>query len=115
MLERIRKICEKLPGATEKSTYGHPGFRVAEGFFVILEEYKGKLSIVVKVGTVGQELFLEDPRYYLTPYIGKKGWVSLHVHAAPLDWTEIRGLIVGSYKLVKEGRAPRKVRRRVAE
>ena len=105
MLERIRRICAKLPGTTEKPTYGHPGFRVAEGYYVILEEYKKKLSIVVKVGTVGQDLFLEDPRYYETPYIGKRGWVSLHVHAAPLDWVEIRGLIVGSYKLVRAGKA----------
>jgi predicted DNA-binding protein (MmcQ/YjbR family) len=66
----------------------------------VLEEYKGELGICVKVGTLLQGIFLDDPRFFRTPYIGKHGWVTLRVHAAPLNWTEIRGLVKGSYQMV---------------
>jgi predicted DNA-binding protein (MmcQ/YjbR family) len=100
VLERVRKICEKLPGSKEVVTYGHAGFKAGKRFFAVVEEYKKRLSIVVKVGVEVQDLFLKEERYYLTPYIGKQGWISLDVNAAPLDWKEIRELIVGSYQLV---------------
>ena len=107
VLPRMRTICAKLPGTEEVVTYGHPGFKTAGRLYAVLEEYKKKLSLCVKVGVEGQDLFLKDPRYYLTPYIGKQGWISLDVNAAPLDWTEVRELIVGSYKIVTKERARR--------
>lgn len=107
VLPRMRTICAKLPGTEEVVTYGHPGFKAAGRLYAVLEEYKKKLSLCVKVGVEGQDLFLKDPRYYLTPYIGKQGWISLDVNAAPLDWTEVRELIVGSYKIVTKERARR--------
>jgi predicted DNA-binding protein (MmcQ/YjbR family) len=45
-----------------------------------------------------QGVFLKDPRFYKTPYIGRKGWVSLKLRAAPLDWPEITELIKASYQ-----------------
>ena len=41
-------------------------------------------------------------------FIGKHGWISLKVSAAPLDWHEIYGLLKGSHELVsaKNGRSP---------
>ena len=58
--------------------------------FAVLEEYKGELGICLKVGTLLQGVFLQDPRFFRTPYIGKHGWVTLRVYAAPLNWNEIR-------------------------
>ena len=54
----------------------------------------------MKVGTLLQGVFLEDPRFFRTPSIGKHGWVTLRVYAAPLNWNEIRELVKGSYHLV---------------
>ena len=68
--------------------------------FAVLEEYKGELGICVKVGTLLQGVFLDDPRFFRTPYIGKHGWVTLRVYAARLNWSEIRELVKGSYDLV---------------
>ena len=47
-----------------------------------------------------QGVFLRDPRFFMTPYAGKHGWVTLRVDAAPLHWEEIRELLQGSYQLV---------------
>jgi predicted DNA-binding protein (MmcQ/YjbR family) len=102
VLARIRKICMPLEGTEEKLSHGHPTFATSKGIYAVLEEYRGELSICVKVGLEVQGVFLEDPRYYLTPYIGKLGWVSLKVHAAPLDWKEIAGLLGASHQLVNQ-------------
>jgi predicted DNA-binding protein (MmcQ/YjbR family) len=108
MLKKLRAICLRLPAATEGVSFGHPTFRIEGKMFAVLEEYRGELGICLKVGTLLQGVFLEDPRFFRTPYIGKHGWVTLHVHAAPLDWNEIRELVKGSYQLVAPRNAARK-------
>ena len=90
----------RLPWASEGLSFGHPTFRVEKKIFLVMEEYKGELGICLKVGKLLQGVFLEDPRFFSTPYIGKHGWVTLRVHAALLDWSEIRELVKGSYGLV---------------
>jgi predicted DNA-binding protein (MmcQ/YjbR family) len=100
VLARMRRICVALEGTEEKISYGHPTFATGKGIYAVLEEYRGELSICVKVGLDVQGAFLEDSRFYLTPYTGRLGWVSLKVHAAPLDWKEIGGLLAGSHQLV---------------
>jgi len=100
ILERMRKICGALPGAVETVTFGHPTFRVAGKMFAVLEEYKGELGICVKVEKELQGIFLDDSRFFRTPYVGKHGWVTLKVYAARLNWTEIKALLRGSYRLV---------------
>jgi len=100
LLGKLRKICRRLPGTSETVTFGHPTFQVAGKTFAVLEEYKGELGVALMVGTPVQNLFLKDPRFFLTPYAGKHGWVTLRVHAAPLNWEEIRELLKGSHQLV---------------
>jgi predicted DNA-binding protein (MmcQ/YjbR family) len=51
-----------------------------------------------------QGLFLDDSRFFRTPYVGKHGWVTLKVYAARLNWTEVRDLVRGSYRLVAAAR-----------
>jgi predicted DNA-binding protein (MmcQ/YjbR family) len=102
VLARMRKICVALEGTEEKVSHGHPTFATSKGIYAVLEEYRGELSICVKVGLEVQGAFLEDPRYYLTPYSGKHGWVSLRVHAAPLNWKEIAGILAVSHQLVNQ-------------
>ena len=101
VLPPLRKACFRLPGATETVTFGHPTFQIEGKTFAVLEEYKGELGIAVKVERNLQSVFLKDPRFFMTPYIGKHGWVTLSVNAAPLNWKEIAELLAGSYRLVK--------------
>jgi len=100
ILERLRKICVALAGVNETTTFGHPTFRVKGKMFAVLEEYKGKLGICVKVEKELQGIFLDDSRFFRTPYIGKHGWVTLKVYAARLNWTEVKDLVRSSYRLV---------------
>jgi predicted DNA-binding protein (MmcQ/YjbR family) len=104
VLEKLRKICLILPGTEERVSHRHPAFATSKGIYAVLEEYRGELSICVKVGLEVQGVFLEDSRFYLTPYTGRMGWISLKVHAAVLDWKEIGGLLEGSYRLMGKKR-----------
>lgn len=114
MLKRMRRMCLALPRASETRTFGHPTFQVEGKTFAVLETYKGELGICVKVGTLLQDIFLKDPRYFRTPYISQHGWVTLRVHAAPLDWEEIRELLKGSHGLyaVRSSLKPKRGKRR---
>ena len=108
VLKKLRRICLALPGAEETVSHGHPTFRVRGGkTFCVIETWKGEPGICVNVGTLMQGIFLDDPRFFRTPYAGKYGWVTLRISAARLNWTEIRELVKGSYQLA----APRKVER----
>jgi predicted DNA-binding protein (MmcQ/YjbR family) len=100
VLEKLRKICLSLPEAVETVSFGHPTFKVGDRIFSVLEEYKGELGICIKVELELQDIFLRDRRFFRTPYIGKHGWVTVRVQAAPLNWNEIRELLMGSYRLV---------------
>ncbi len=100
ILKKLRKVCLKVADAEETVSFGHPTFRVRGGkIFAVLEEYKGELGICVNVGKLMQGVFLDDPRFFRTPYIGKHGWVTLRVYAARLNWNEIGELVKGSYRL----------------
>lgn len=105
ILKRVRKLCLALPETAETVTFGHPTFQVTKKTFVVLEEYKGELTLCFKVGKDMQGVFLKDSRFFITPYVGRYGWVSLRVHAAPIDWNEIAELTRGSYRLI----APKKL------
>ena len=99
ILAKLREICLALPKTSETVTFGHPTFQVGTKTFVVLETYKGELSICFKVGKSMQSVFLGDPRFYRTPYVGQHGWVSLRAKTR-LNWKEIAELARGSYELV---------------
>jgi predicted DNA-binding protein (MmcQ/YjbR family) len=99
ILAKLRELCLALPKTSETITFGHPTFQVGTKTFAVLETYKGELSICVKVGKAMQSIFLEDPRFYRTPYVGQHGWVSLRAKSK-LNWKEIAELVRGSHELV---------------
>ena len=100
LLTKLRKIVAGLPDATETVTFGHPTFQVGGKTFAVFELYKGELGLALKVEKELQGVFLKDPRFYLTPYIGKKGWVTLRMNSKPMDWKEVRELMAGSHRLL---------------
>lgn len=99
VLERIRKIALSLPETVEVEQFGLPFFKFRKKPFAVYgKEDTGQLSI--KVEKASQPIFLEDPRFFKTPYIGNHGWVTLRLAPKP-DWEEIEELIRGSYAFVK--------------
>jgi predicted DNA-binding protein (MmcQ/YjbR family) len=103
LLIRLRKICSQLADSNETVSFGHPTFQVAGKTFAVFELYKKEFGLALKVEQNLQQVFLNDPRFYLTPYIGKHGWVTLRMTSEKLDWKEVRELVKGSHRLVAGG------------
>jgi predicted DNA-binding protein (MmcQ/YjbR family) len=99
ILDLLRAICARLPGTFEKLTYGHPAFATSHGLYAVVEEFDGELSLCIKVGFEYQRILLEDPRFYKTPYIGNRGWVSLKLKFATLDLLQVSDLLTRSYQM----------------
>src|SRR5580658_7669368 len=99
MIVRLRKICMALQNVEEKKIFDHPTFRVGGKMFCLYHGTTEAPAIAVKVGKMEQGIFLEDARFFKTPYIGHQGWVSLPA-TGRLDWKEITELVKGSYVLV---------------
>ena len=95
-LKRLRAVCLALPEAEETVTWGHPTFRAGRKTFAVYETYKGIPSLAIYAGPAAQPALLDDPRFYKTPYIGHKGWVSLDTRH-PVRWAEVRALVEQSY------------------
>jgi len=103
ILEKMRPICLSLENTDERETWGHPTFIVAGRPFAVFEQYKGEWCLCFRVEMEHRDLFLKDNRFFVTPYIGKHGWLSLRVHAARINWREIRHLITESHRLAAAG------------
>ena len=115
LLTKLRKICTQLPDVTETVSFGHPTFQVEGKTFAVFEQYKGELGLALKVEKELQQVFLKDPRFYMTPYIGKHGWVTLRMETSPVNWKEVREMIRGSHRLVAPGEARRSASSPLAE
>jgi predicted DNA-binding protein (MmcQ/YjbR family) len=99
---RLRAMCLELADATETTTFGHPAFQVDGRPFAILERYRDRLCIVFKAEMLHQQALVEDhARFWVAPYIGRQGWVSM-LADVKLDWREVATLVAGSHRLVRE-------------
>lgn len=96
---KLRKICMALDGVVETNNFGHEWFRIKKKPFCILHGKPEEPAIAFKVGKQEQGIFLEDPRFFMTPYSGHQGWVSLRI-SRESGWKEIAELAKGSYQLV---------------
>jgi predicted DNA-binding protein (MmcQ/YjbR family) len=102
LLTKLRKICSQLPDTSETVSFGHPTFQVTGKTFAVFEQYKGEFGLALKVEKQLQAVFLKDPRFYMTPYIGKHGWVTFRMETKPMDWKEVGEMVRGSYRLIAE-------------
>jgi predicted DNA-binding protein (MmcQ/YjbR family) len=98
LLARIRAFALGLPGAEERIQFGHPFFKVNGKPFAIYSDDTGE-QLSVKFEKESQQVFLQDPRFTKTPYLGNHGWVTLTLPAKP-DWEEVEELIRGSHEFV---------------
>jgi predicted DNA-binding protein (MmcQ/YjbR family) len=98
MIDRLRKVCLALPDVEESVMHGHPVFRILGKSFCIWHGVADDPAIALKVAKSEQGMFLEDERFFKTPYIGQHGWISIRA-SGRLNWKEISELVKGSYHL----------------
>lgn len=107
-LDKFRRIALALPEVVETESFGHPWFRAggAQGKMISVFGFEdGHYAVCFKVAKADMDLFLADPRYLKTPYVGKHGWISLKLDQTKPDWDEVREMLVTSYR----NNAPKKL------
>jgi hypothetical protein len=105
-IERVRRICLALPGATEKLAWGEPTFRAGKMFAMMDTHHHGADHVAVLVPAefgVQETLVKADPaRYFVPPYVGPSGWVGARIAGAggKPDWKAIEELMEDAYRLI---------------
>jgi hypothetical protein len=83
-IDRVRKLCLALPGASEKLSHGEPTFFVAKRVFVMVannHHSDGHTAIWIPAAPGAQAAMIaEAPEiYFKPPYVGVKGWVGVEL------------------------------------
>jgi predicted DNA-binding protein (MmcQ/YjbR family) len=114
-LTRLRRICLKLPSATEVEAWGAPTFRCGKIFAMYsspkdVQHSGGRPGVWLKAAPGNQELMIRDrpQRFFVPPYVGPSGWIGVWLDKNP-PWKEIEVLVRESYVLV----APAKLKKQL--
>jgi predicted DNA-binding protein (MmcQ/YjbR family) len=94
---RVRAMCRALPQTSETSSWGHPNWKVGKKTFAVVEVYKGVPSICLAPSLGSYRVLARDPKWYVTPYVGTRGWLSRIVDDS-VDWKAIEKLVRESYR-----------------
>ena len=83
-LERVRRICAKLPETTEKLSHGEPTFFVKNKVFVMFADNHhndGHIAVWLPVPSGFQTTLIETApeTFFKPPYVGVRGWVGIEL------------------------------------
>jgi hypothetical protein len=102
VLARLRKICLKLPEVTEGASFSNPAFRAGKRPFVVLDRYKGTDCLFFYVESGLRDELLTRQHFFKAPYDPRGKAICRDLEK--IDWTEIKSLVLGSYKAVANKR-----------
>lgn len=108
-LDRLRRLCLRLPDADEGELQERPLFRVGRRRFAL---FNGASSPPrPRWNGAGRSLhFLADPneldalrqdaRFTPSPHHGARGWLALRIDVSDVDWDEVAELLDSAYRQV---------------
>src|SRR2546425_7338035 len=98
LLLKLRETCLALPEVVETVKWGHPTFEAGKKIFAVLDHYRGRPCIAFRTSMEEQKKLCRDERFFPAPYAAKHGWVCLCAEGE-LNWSEVRDIILASYRL----------------
>ena len=103
-LIRLTEIALALPEVTRKVYGSHAQFLVRKKTFAyFLDNHHGDgiVGVTCKVlpGENNALVAAQPRRFYLPAYVASRGWVALRLDGGRINWSEVRDLLIGSYKL----------------
>jgi hypothetical protein len=106
-MERVRRICLALPGATEKLSHGEPTFFVKKRVFAMFSNNHhndGHVAVWIPAQPGAQESLVASfsAIYYRPPYVGVKGWVGIEL--SEIGNEELAAHIAEAWKLIGNSR-----------
>ena len=102
-IQRVRRICLALPGATERLSHGEPTFFVNKRVFAMFSSdhhHDGHIAVIIPAKAGEQEALVASfpSIYYRPPYVGMKGWVGIELSAVSDD--ELGAHLTEAWKLI---------------
>jgi predicted DNA-binding protein (MmcQ/YjbR family) len=78
--ERIRAVALSFPETYEDAPWGHPVFKVGDNkMFASMSDGQASVSLTVKLTPEEREIALHMPNVDVARYVGRYGWVTVHV------------------------------------
>jgi hypothetical protein len=110
-LERVRRICNSIPGIVEKISHGEPTFFTPKRVFAMFSNNHhgdGHIALWLPAGFGVQGALIEESPdvYFRPPYAGSSGWVG--VELSKVDDEQLGALIREAFRLVTAKAAPSK-------
>ncbi len=101
---RVVEIVESLPEGASVVAGNHLSLEVRQKRFGwLLDDHHGdgRLAINCKAPNgVAQQLANHAPdRFHIPSYVGHLGWVGIWLDTPKIDWTEVKAILVGAYRL----------------
>ncbi len=93
-LERVRRLCLRLPETSERLSHGEPTFFVHKKVFVMFannHHSDGRIAVWLPVPPGAQAgLIMAEPQtFFKPPYVGGRGWVGIdleYIHDEELQF-----------------------------
>jgi hypothetical protein len=107
---RIDRIATGLPEVTSLRPKEHTTYLVGKkkiAWHLVDHHGNGRVELQTRAAP-GQNAALVDAepdRFFLPPYMAHHGWIGLWLDVPTIDWDEVEGMIVASYRL----QAPKKL------
>ena len=109
-VERLRRICLRLPEVSERASHGEPSWFVGKKLFATTADHHhdDRLSVWCAAPEGAQEMLVKaDPqRFFRPPYVGHRGWLGVYLDV-DVDWDELAAIIERAYWQVAPKRAGR--------
>jgi hypothetical protein len=107
--ERIRAICMALPGVTERTSHGSPGFFAGKQFLMLWADGHHDhdfphLWCAAPPGAQDELVRTEPDRFFRPPYVGGRGWLGLRLDGE-IDGRELAAICEEAFRAV----APQKL------
>jgi hypothetical protein len=102
-LDRVRRICNSIPGTVEKTSHGAPTFFTPKRVFVMFANNHhgdGHVAVWIPAAPGVQAALIEEApgTYFRPPYVGVGGWVG--VELSKVDDQQLAALIREAFRLV---------------
>lgn len=112
-LARLRAICRALPGTSEKVSHGEPTFWVGGKMFASLDNHHHgaphvAVWLAMPLGAQEALVYTDPKRYFMPPYVGKRGWVGMRLDGRP-SWKKVEQVVREAYGHIKGSACPSRV------
>ncbi len=101
-LERVRRLCLALPGATERLSHGEPSFFVKKQFLMFaVRHHDDRVGFWAAAPDDAQEHWLTRGagRFFRPPYVGGRGWIGVYLDVEQ-DWDDVADIIEQAHAVV---------------